>query len=340
MDKLALAVIGVGRMGSIHAANAAHNPCVDLRALVDIDKEKAQQKASTLSVPSAYESIDEMLENEKGEIQAAVIATPTSLHVPHALALLKADYKVLLEKPLAPSPADARELMKYLGRRRNLLMHGFQRRFDPAYLYAKKIIDAGTLGRIFKIESRLENDGPPPTGYESHGILVDMGVHLVDLHYWLLGREAQAVRKVTARGSYLYQYRNSRKDFDDARLETELGDGVVLGIINVSRNRVAGYVTETMAYGSEGEMTIRGTYGGGSVVVKVTKPKWGVVECKRFKNKMVWPGQCFLSRHGRAYWAELDYFARQCLRKGNFCVTHIEGMKALNVCYEGQHRMT
>src|SRR5947199_10871765 len=96
-------------------------------------------------------------------------------------------------------------------------MLAFQRRFDEPLLYAKQLAKSGTIGRVFKIFSALEDSNPAPNGYRSGGILPDMSVHNVDEILWLTGRSPSEALAIGSR-IYSHALTTSEEDFDDALL--------------------------------------------------------------------------------------------------------------------------
>jgi myo-inositol 2-dehydrogenase/D-chiro-inositol 1-dehydrogenase len=124
-----VAQLGAGRMGAIHARNAAANPRLNLVALVDPRPEVAGPLAQELGARLA--SFDEVLADP--EIQGIIVASSTDAHLDNALDALRAGKLVFCEKPLdldlARLLAASGELEKAEGK----LFVAFNRRFDPHY---------------------------------------------------------------------------------------------------------------------------------------------------------------------------------------------------------------
>lgn len=338
-EKLSLAVIAVGRMGRLHAQNAAKHPDVDLVAIVDTNRDVAQKTSEELDIPYHYASIEELIKS--GKAQAFIVSSPTDLHISQTIALLDAGqgHCVMLEKPLSDSLESSQELMDYLGDSNDRLMHAMVRRFDPAYLYVKQMIDDETIGKVFKIDSVLEDSAYPPPGYVSPGILIDMAIHNVDEVCWLIGQEP---KKVASTGSKLYARNMSEieEEFDDARLEIEFDDGS-LGKINVSRNHVSGYRVETTVFGTEGRICL-GHFDGDSSLVKVVTIGRGeqILGTKQFYLKKPEEGVPeFIFRFLDAYENELDYFVQQCLSRQGFNVTQKDGYRAMQIVFAGKQAL-
>ena len=240
-EPLRLAVAGLGRMGAIHALHVHElqrdTGACELAALAEPETERARRfLAETGRDVPVFSSVDELAKS--GICQATVIVTPTEDHRAHATALIKAGHRVMLEKPLTGDLDSDREFAAELDREHpDALMLAFQRRFDEPLLYAKKLMESGAIGRVFKIFSAMEDSNPAPNGYKSGGLLPDMSVHNVDEILWLANRTPT---KALAIGSRLYSHAltTCEEDFDDASLYLWFGDDL-LGQIQVGRNHVS-----------------------------------------------------------------------------------------------------
>jgi len=191
----------------------------------------------------------------------------------------------------------------------------------------------------FKIISILEDSAPPPAGYVSPGILIDMAIHNADEVLWLMGKEPI---RVTATGSNLYSKKLSsiEEDFDDARVEIEFEDDS-LGMINVSRNHVAGYHIETTVFGSEGRISLGHFDNDTSLAKVIVLGKNGKLLNEKYFD-IEKPNENvpeFISRFMDAYKNELNYFARQCLDNKPFNVTQVDGYKAMQIVFAGKEAM-
>ena len=257
---LKLAVVGVGRIGGYHARYvqelAAEKGRCELVAVVDGHGDRAGRVAAALQPdqePEIHAFTDEQDLVRSGVAEAAVVSSSTVSHVVLARALIDAGMRVLLEKPLSDSLDSAKELVTHLEsdqRRRKAVMLAFMRRFDEPLQRVKEIVDTGLIGRPFKMVTALEDNVPPPPGYDSPGILTDMGVHLTDEAMWLMNARPQSVKGF---GSRTYSHRISaiNEDYDDAFLQMWFGEGQVAQL-QVSRNHVAGYRNEVWVYGDQG----------------------------------------------------------------------------------------
>jgi myo-inositol 2-dehydrogenase/D-chiro-inositol 1-dehydrogenase len=338
MKPVRIAVIGVGRMGLVHALHAAEisaeaDGC-SLAALVDIDEDRVRATAELLAriyavEPRVFFTIDELLESAVSD--AAIVATPTHLHRSHTSRLVEADHRILLEKPLTDSLQSDRTLVKELAEKApEAVMLALQRRFDPPLIRAKELIREGAVGRVFKVISILEDSRPVPSGYSSPGILKDMSVHNIDEVLWLLGELPSAAVSV---GSNVFSHglSSAEEDFDDAAVYMWFPSGRAAQV-QVSRNHVSGYHVETTVFGEKGQIHVGHFDQNRYEVLLEAYGRDSVIEKKTFPlRKYDRPLPEFVDRFGPAYRLELLEFVRCCQRYDPFPVDQNDGLRAMEV---------
>ena len=338
---LRLAVVGLGRIGRIHALHAyelsRETGLCELVAVSTLDRSQAEAFLSQTSTKiPVFSSIQDLADARICD--AVVIATNTSLHEEHATRMLEAGATVFLEKPLSGTLNSARSFSDYLqANHPDEIMLGFQRRFDEPLRFAKEMLDGGAIGRLFRLYSALEDSGPAPNGYNSTGILPDMAIHNVDEVLWLTGSLPSSGFVL---GSNLHSHRLTTciEDFDDALLMLDFGneDGKgLLAEVQVSRNHVSGYRGETVLYGEKGQIRVgRFNANPREVIVEAYGPRDHAepLVLRSFPTrdyKEALPE--FIDRFGAAYKEELRVFINSCLAKQRFPVTHLDAMRAQEI---------
>lgn len=205
--KLRLAVIGVGNMGRNHARLYAANKNVDLVAVVDADISRAQELASQ------YRS--QALSNHKDAIalgiDAASVVVPTAHHAAVVSDLLDAGVHVLCEKPVAKTISEAEKMIEKARKTKKILSIGHIERFNPAVVKLKQMIVSGDLGEVKTI--LFQRMGTLPPQIKEDNVVLDIGVHDVDLANYLLGSRPT---KIYARGQKVFNAK--REDVGDAML--------------------------------------------------------------------------------------------------------------------------
>lgn len=230
-----LAVLGVGRIGRMHARYAVENAAVDEVRFYDVDAAAAAAAATDLGIRSESD-LPTLLDWADG----ALIATPTPVHEQSVLACLAAGVPVLCEKPLALDPEVVERLADAADRAGVPLVVGFQRRFDPEATAIRAGIAAGEYGAVYLIRALAMDARPPSVEYiaGSGGIFIDQLVHDLDALPWLLG---ERVVRVSATGSVLVDPRIGEVgDVDTAVVVLTFASGA-LGVIAAGRRNGDGY---------------------------------------------------------------------------------------------------
>ncbi|WP_212911928.1 Gfo/Idh/MocA family oxidoreductase [Streptomyces sp. TS71-3] len=192
---LRVALVGYGLAGSVFHApliTAAGGLALDTIA-TGSEERREQARAEFPDVRFAAGADDVWA--RAGEFDVAVIASPNRTHVPYATAALKAGLHVVVDKPLAATAAEARELSTLAERQGRLLSVFQNRRWDNDFLTLRRLLDEGTLGDVWRFESRYERWRPQPKGgwresgdpEEVGGLLYDLGSHVVDQALVLFG---------------------------------------------------------------------------------------------------------------------------------------------------------
>lgn len=190
-------VIGVGSIAEIaHLPNYRKNDQVVLAAVADFNEQRAQSVANKFGVAAAYTDVEQMLANEN--IDAVSICTPNTSHVPLALTAIRHGVDVLLEKPLSTDYSEAKALVAEAEKANRICMIGMPHRFRNQARALKHLVDAGELGDIYYVKAKILRRRGTPTGWftdrskSGGGSLMDIGVHALDLAWWITGMQKPA----------------------------------------------------------------------------------------------------------------------------------------------------
>jgi predicted dehydrogenase len=185
MEKVRIAVVGVGLMGTQHAEAYARNPLCELVAVADLREDVARAAAGRFGT-EAYSNAEAVLGN--CEVDAMSVCTNDEAHVEPALACLAAGKHVLLEKPIATTIDDADLIIDAADRAGVSLLVGHIVRFDPRYALVKQRADAGELGELAAVFARrLNHVGSQDVLHGRVSVLSFLGVHDFDYLLWLSG---------------------------------------------------------------------------------------------------------------------------------------------------------
>lgn len=188
MEKIKVAVIGVGAMGRNHARVYSEMPGCRLVAVADVDKEKSEEIADKFNC-KYYLDYKKMLEQE--DIEAVSIAVPTKFHKDVSIYVIEKGIHLLLEKPIAGTVEEAEKIIKMAKEKKIKLLIGHIERFNPAVIRLKKIIDDGKLGVVTSIIARRVGLFPPRI--KDANIVIDVSVHDIDIIRYLMGKEPEEV---------------------------------------------------------------------------------------------------------------------------------------------------
>ena len=205
---LGWAIAGIGSHADLKLAPAMK--LADDARLVAVygrDQGRADAFAEKHGADAAYSDLDSLLADSR--VDAVFIASPNHLHAPQAIKAAAAGKHVLCEKPMANSVTDAAAMVSACRDHGVKLGLGFELRFHPAHLWARKVIDDGTIGRIRLAHgqwgrgNRGEPEHLPRTGLREWwetpqligdaSVLVGLGVHVFDLFRFLLREEVVEV---------------------------------------------------------------------------------------------------------------------------------------------------
>jgi myo-inositol 2-dehydrogenase/D-chiro-inositol 1-dehydrogenase len=288
MPKIAL--LGAGRIGKIHAANALARAELTLADVVDPIAANAAAVASATGATPA--TLDTALADP--EVAGVIVASSTDAHLDHCLAAHAAGKAIFCEKPIDLDLARARAAAGRLAGARLFL--GFNRRFDPNFRALKMQLDGGAVGALETLQITSNDPAPPPVEYVkvSGGLFKDMAIHDFDMARWLLG---ETPAEVFAWGGALVDPAiGAAGDIDTARILLKTSSGRLCVIAN-SRRSGFGYDQRIEAYGSAGMVRADN-------VTESTVQVWGEdgARADRFQN-------FFLDRYKAAYRAEMAHFA-------------------------------
>lgn len=245
-----IALLGAGRIGRLHARVLAAQTEVSEIVVADVDPGRARELAAEFN-GRAVESVEAAL----GSADAVVIATPTDAHATLVLAAVERGLPTFCEKPLAFDLGETADLVGRVERSGVPFQVGFQRRFDPAYREAHRLVEAGELGIVYLVRLIASDHEPPPDAYipTSGGLFRDSSIHDFDALRWVTGQE---VVEVYATGSVrAFDVFARHGDVDTGAAILRLADGT-LGVLGQTRHDPRGYDVRMEIVGSRDSVTV------------------------------------------------------------------------------------
>lgn len=313
-----IALLGVGRIGIMHARILRQHPLVHTLVLADVLPERAQKAAAELECVCA--PLDEVLDpaNPLG-IDGLVIATATSTHADLLIRASELGVPTYCEKPIAMSLEESIRAQKAVEAAQLPHHIGFHRRFDVAYNRAKRLVETGELGEIRRFHALTCDQFPPADEFipTSGGIFVDCNAHDFDILRWILGKE---VVEVYATGSYRGRDIFAQaQDFSDAVVTLMFDDGTV-GTVHSSRYNGQGY---------EVRLDLMGTKGSANVGLDNKAPLRSMEDGVNYPTEEPWYD--FIERFKPCYEAELDHFLRNPMVGKPSACTAADAVEALRI---------
>lgn len=310
-----IAVLGIGRIGRMHAENIAAHPRATLAGVYDIHTPAAEDVAQALSVPR-FESVEQVLASP--DVDAVLIATSTATHADLIEQSVAANKAILCEKPIDLSLDRVDACAKVIAGSDVPIMLGFVRRFDLGHSSVRKAVASGSIGELQQVIITSRDPRMAPDAYieGSGGIFRDMTIHDFDMARFILGEE---IVELTATGSRLVDpgLMDRCDDYDTIAVVMKTASGKQ-AIITNSRRAVYGSDQRVEAFGSEGmaisdnhtENHVR-TYG------------------KGFTNQAAPLKDFFIERYGDAFASEITAFVDAVEQGGKPAVGFEDGRQAL-----------
>ena len=194
-----VAVIGGGAMGQHHIRIYREMKDVELVGICDTDRNRAVSLAKTNNT-TPYFDHNELL---KQDLDAVSVVVPTTFHSRVALDVINSGTHLLVEKPIADTLKNADTMINAAHDAKVKLMVGHIERFNPAVSKLKEIVDSGMLGKIVSISSRRV--GPFNPRIRDVGIIMDLGVHDIDVISYLYGRKINEVYTIAGKDIHSFE---------------------------------------------------------------------------------------------------------------------------------------
>jgi myo-inositol 2-dehydrogenase/D-chiro-inositol 1-dehydrogenase len=318
-----IGVLGLGRIGVMHARNAAAvaDEVVVYDAMpgrVAAVLEEAAGRAAVRSCAGVAALV--------GAVDAVVVATPTPTHAELTLAAVRAGVPVLCEKPLAMELGGLRTLLEDLRPYDVPVMVGFQRRYDPAYAELRRRVAAGEAGRVHVVRSTSHDRVPPDPAFvpTSGGVWRDLLIHDFDAVAWIAG---ERVVEVYAAGSVLVDGVYAAYGDADTATATLRFESGALGVVTGTRRNGQGYDCRLEVFGADA--TLATGVDGFTPVVSLepgAPPPDGAHDG-------------FMGRFAGAYRSEMVHFAALARGEADNLTPPVAGLHALEIALACERSM-
>ncbi|MFL5689983.1 MAG: Gfo/Idh/MocA family oxidoreductase [Chloroflexota bacterium] len=245
-----IALLGAGRIGQLHARLVASQPDVTEVIVADIDERRAREAAAAIDGRIASGPEDAL-----DAADAAIVAATTDAHPSLVSMAIDRGMPVFCEKPLALELGITKDLVDRIERTSAVIQIGFQRRFDPAYVEARRLVASGELGTVYLVRLIAHDHEPPPDAYipVSGGLFRDSSIHDFDALRWVTGLEVEELFAAgSVRGFPIFERYD---DVDTGAVILRMTDGT-LAILGQTRHDPRGYDIRMELIGSKDAVTV------------------------------------------------------------------------------------
>lgn len=314
MNKINLAILGLGRIGKIHAENIISlNEC-NLKIIIDPISD-FDNNFTELGVKQS-KHFDDLL--NESDIDGVIICSPSKYHVSQIKSLSDLTKNIFCEKPLGLSIEEILDV-KSLVTKKSLNLHiGFNRRYDPDFSELKRHILNNEIGDLHMIKITSRDPAPPPISYikKSGGIFLDMTIHDFDMARFIVEKE---IDEVYAKGANLFDKSIEEVgDIDTAVVILKYTDSSI-AVIDNSRNAAYGYDQRIEVFGSKG--MIQGN--------NILNDNHNLYTKKGITSSL--PLDFFLQRYFEAYKIEINNFIDTVINNKSVSVSGKDGLKSLQI---------
>lgn len=282
MDEIRVGIIGFGFMGKTHTYGYKTIPLyysnlpfkIKLVGVCDTVLEVAQQAKETLDFEFATNNPEEIF-NRK-DIDVIDVCTPNIYHKDAVLKALEAGKHVYCDKPLATSYEETKEITGVLEKYDLITQMALQYRFFPATMRAKELINEGSIGRIMSFRACYLHSGSvdpkKPIGWKQDkkfgggGVLFDLGSHILDVIYYLLGEYSS----IFAKTEVIYP---QRPDKNGNMVDIE-ADDLALMIVKMKNGGIGSIEASKVATGVNDELRFEIHGDRGSIRFNLMEPNW------------------------------------------------------------------
>lgn len=311
-----LALIGLGRIGRLHAENVVSRIReADLVVVADAFLNEEMEKwARNLGVVKITRNVEEVFTDSS--VDAVLICSPSPTHEEYIIKAARHGKHIFCEKPIGSDIAKIRQALQVVEESRVKLQVGFVRRFDHNHKRVRDAVQNGEIGEPYLVKITSRDPQPPSMEYlrSSGGIFFDMAIHDFDMARYLSGSDVDEVFACAT--VCIDPAIKEFGDFDTAITTMRFKNGM-LGVIDNCRQAPYGYDQRTEVHGSKG-----------CVFGENDRPNTAMV-CTALGTcgeKFLW---FFTERYGEAFVAELCAFIESLKNDTEPPVTGLDGLKSV-----------
>ena len=232
MNKIKLAIIGMGRMGITHYAIINTNPNVEIESLVDTSALILSMLKKYIKIKT-YKDYNELFEQSKPD--AILVCTPPNLHFPIVMKAVEKKMHIFVEKPFTTKLNQAVELTQSYKDTDLVNQVGYVNRFNDVFIKVKELLDNKVIGNVIRFKSEMfsctitksdESSGWRASRESGGGAVFEMASHAIDLVNFLIGKPDKVVGSSL---NFIYS-----KNVEDAVFSTFIYQNGITGQLNIN----------------------------------------------------------------------------------------------------------
>jgi predicted dehydrogenase len=216
------------------------------------DLERAKAFAERWGIPEQTSDMEAAV--NRSDVDLVLIALPNHLHLEATKVVANAKKNVVCTKPLARTPAEAKEMLDLVEKAG--VLHGYAETevFSPAVMRVRDMIEAGAVGKIFSMRSREGHSGPHAEHFwnaetAGGGAFMDLGCHMIEAFRYFLGKDDAPVECIAWGDLFVHHDKTSAEDNAVAMIRFQSG---AVGVAEVSWSALGGLDLRNEVYGSNG----------------------------------------------------------------------------------------
>ena len=313
MKQVKIALLGIGRIGKIHFRNIRqHFSNASVVAVADPQYDQ-------LTFKKEYGDVFFTKDPEKAithaEVNAVLVCTPTSSHAALVEAAAKQGKHIFCEKPIDLSLQRTAALVKIVTEANVKLMLGFNRRFDPDFMQARRSVSEKRIGNVQIVKITSRDPGLPPIDYikNSGGLFMDMAIHDFDMARYIMNKK---VVEVYSKGLVIVDKEVESAGDVDTALTTLIFEDGTYAVIDNSRNAAYGYDQRLEIFGD-----------GGMIQVNNNHHNTNVISDEKGIHHAL-PLDFFMDRYAKSYLNEMELFIDALIDDKEMPVNGEDGLEA------------
>ena len=314
MQQVNIALLGMGRIGKIHFKNITQQLSgATVTAVADPQLDDAGFAGRYGTGARFFRNPEEAILDP--QVDAVLICTPTSSHADLIEKAVAARKHIFCEKPLDLSLERTATLVEKVEEAGVRMMLGFNRRFDPDFMQARRSVAEGKIGDVHIVKITSRDPGLPPIDYikNSGGLFMDMAIHDFDMARYITGKN---VTEVYARGLVRHDAAVADAgDIDTALTTLVFADGTC-AVIDNSRKAAYGYDQRLEVFGSNGMIQVENNLHHRNILSDAS----GIHHAL--------PLDFFMDRYERSYLKEMELFIEALLHGKEMPVGGEDGFQA------------